>query len=175
VTMLNPEATFVLGNIKLKLATAIANMASPSLASEVNAAGSLDVSLFVVGDFEPTFEPNVGNAPPRLATKLQLPTEGLVQLQPITVEYVYGPQALDTADVNKAKAFLLRGVLFYAVERRGLDAETVAYAATQRARTWYFRAGLQNQTTSGDGEFRQFVIRQQLFPLVEPVSATIAA
>lgn len=174
MTLIYPEATPVQGNISLLLMTDVADADSVSLASEVGDAASLNVSCFV-RDFNPELTSNSGSAPPRLCTTVQLPVEGLTQFSAIEVRYVHDPQAADSTDDNKAKAFLTRGTEFYALERQGLDAQTVAFAVGQRYKLWRFRAGRQNEGRSGTDEFAEFEIVQQWFPLGEPVPGVLVA
>lgn len=174
MTIITPEATSVQGNTKLKAVLTIATLASPSLASEINAASSLDVSCFI-RDWNPEIQSNTGFAPPRVCTTVQLPVEGNTQFNPIEIRYVYDPQGADTTDDNKAKALFVRGTEFYMVVRKGLDAQATAFAATQRVEVWKFRAGRQNLVRSGTDEFSEYEISQQLFPLAEPTMAVIVA
>lgn len=174
MTIIYPEATPVQGNTKVKVVLAIADPDTPSLATEINAASSLDISLFV-RDWNPEMTSNSGSAPARLATTVQLPVEGNTQFNAIEIRYVYDPQADDTTDENKAKALLVRGTEFYAVVRKGLDAQATAFAATQRVEVWKFRAGRQNFVRSGEDEFSEYEVSQLLYPQVEPVHGVIAA
>lgn len=174
MSVIYPEATPAQGNTKVKVVTTIANTASPSLASEINAVTSLDISCFL-RDWNPEMTSNSGTAPPRLCTKVQMPQEGRTQFSAIEIRYVYDPQGDDSTDDNKAKALLDEGTTFYAVVRKGLDAETVAFAATQKVEVWQFIAGRQNKVRSGDDEFSEFEISQMLYPRSEPVDGVVAA
>jgi hypothetical protein len=174
MTILYPEGTSVQGNLGLVLMTAVADLDSPDLSSEINAVTSLAIQCFV-RDFNPQIQNNTGFAPARACTTVQLPLEGNTQFSPIEVRYVFDPQGDPAADANKAKAFLTRGTEFYAFERKGLDGQNVAMAATQRGRIWKFRAGRQNEDRSGQDEFAEYEIAQQWFPLIEPVDAVIVA
>jgi hypothetical protein len=174
MTVIYPEATPVQGNTSLLLMPTVADLDSVSLATEVNGASAVNVSCFV-RDFNPELQSNTGNAPARLCTVVQLPVEGLTQFSPIEVRYVYDPQAADSTNDNKAKAFLTRGTEFYALVRKGFDAQNTAFAAGQRYELWKFRAGRQNKVRSGTDEFSEYEISQQWFPLTEPVDGTIAA
>jgi hypothetical protein len=174
MTVVYPEATPVQGNTSLHLMPSVADLDSVSLATEVNGASAVNVSCFV-RDFNPELQSNTGNAPARLCTVVQLPVEGLTQFSPIEVRYVYDPQADDTTDDNKAKAFLTRGTEFYALVRKGFDAQETAFAAGQHYELWKFRAGRQNKVRSGTDEFSEYEISQQWFPLTEPTDGVIAA
>jgi len=174
MTVIYPEATPVQGNTSIQLLTDVADLDSASLAGEVNDATSLNVSCFV-RDWNPEMTSNSGNAPARLCSTVQLPVEGNTQFAPIEVRYVYDPQAADSTDDNKAKAFLTRGTEFYALVRKGFDAQATAYATGQHYELWKFRAGRQNKVRSGTDEFSEYEISQQWFPLTEPVDGVIAA
>lgn len=174
MTIIYPEATPVQGNTSLLLMTDVADPDSVSLATEIGDAASINVSCFV-RDFNPELQSNTGNAPARLCTVVQLPVEGLTQFSPIEVRYVYDPQGDDTTDDNKAKAFLARGTEFYALVRKGFDAQAEAFAVGQRYEVWRFRAGRQNKVRSGEDEFSEYEISQQWFPLTEPVDGVIVA
>lgn len=174
VDLIYPEATPVQGNTSVVLLTSVAELDSVSLATEVNAATSVNVSCFV-RDWNPEMTSNTGNAPARLCSTVQLPVEGNTQFAPIEARYVYDPQADDASDDNKAKAFLTRGTEFYALVRKGFDAQADAFAAGQRYELWRFRAGRQNRVRSGTDEFSEFEISQQWFPLTEPVDGVLVA
>ena len=176
MTVLFPEFVKAKGNLKAKAVLTIASTSAPSLATEINAASSLDVSFFMYGNFAPEITTNTGTAPERWGTTQQLPAEGLTQYGAIELSYGYDPQAADTVDANKAKAMFTPGVTLYLVIRKGPSAETSAYAASQKAEVWKVRLGRQNRGQSGDDEFAEFRIMQMAFPVAPPVeNATIAA
>lgn len=174
MTIYYPEATPVQGNTSIAVTAAIATLTAPSLATEINAAGSLILSCYI-RDWNPELQNNQGNAPARLCTTVQLPVEGNTQFSPIEIRYVYDPQGDDTTDDNKAKALLTRGTELFFVVRKGFDAQATAFAAAQQAEVWKIRCGRQNKVRSGDDEFSEYEISQQIFPLIEPVDAVIAA
>lgn len=174
MAIIYPEGTTVQGNTKIQVVASIASLAAPSLATEINDAASLDISCFI-RDWNPELQTNQGNAPARLCTTVQLPVEGNTQFSPVEIRYVYDPQAADSTDDNKAKALLTRGTEFYFVVRKGLDAQTVDWAAAQHAEVWKVRCGRQNRGRSGEDEFSEYEIVQQIFPLTELSDAVIAA
>lgn len=174
MTVIYPEATPVQGNTKVQAVLSIADTSAPSLASEINAASSVDLSCFL-RDWNPEITNNSGTSPARLCTTVQLPVEGNTQFQPIEVRYVYDPQAADSTDDNKALALLVRGTEFYAVVRKGLDAQNTDWATTQHVEVWRFRCGRQNRLRSGEDEFGEYEIVQQIFPLTEPDYGVVAA
>lgn len=173
MTVIYPEATPVQGNTKAKAVLTIANPASPALATEINAASSLDLSCFL-RDLNPEMTSNSGSAPNRLCTTVQLPVEGNTTFSAIEIRYVYDPQAADTTNDNKAKALLLRGTELYIVLRKGLDARATDFAVGQYVETWRFRCGRQNRVRSGEDEFSEYEISQLIYPLTEPTYGTVA-
>jgi len=174
VSITYPEATPVQGNTKVQIVASIADLDSPDLSTEINAVASLDISCYI-RDWNPELQSNQGNAPARLCTTVQLPVEGNTQFNPIEIRYVYDPQADDTTDDNALKALFVRGAEFYAVVRKGLDAQNTAWAVGQRVEVWKIRCGRQNFVRSGDDEFSEYEISQQIFPLSEHTDGVIVA
>jgi hypothetical protein len=174
MTIIYPEATSVQGNTKIQVVASIASTSAPSLATEINDAASLDISCFV-RDWNPELNSNQGNAPSRLCTTVQLPVEGNTQFSPIELRYVYDPQAATSTNDNKARALLTKGSEFYFVVRKGLDAQSTDWAASQYAEVWKIRCGRQNYVRSGQDEFSEYEISQLVFPLIEPIFAQVAA
>lgn len=174
MSVIYPEATPVQGYTSVLLLETVAVETAVDLSSEIGAVGSVNVSCFI-RDFSPEFQNNIGNAPARLCTTVQLPVEGNTQFQPIEVRYVYDPQADDSTDDNAAKAFLTRGTEFYALVRKGFDAQSDAFAVGHRYELYKMRAGRQNKVRSGDDEFAEYEISQQWFPTQEPVDGVIVA
>ena len=81
----------------------------------------------------------------------------------------------DSTDENLLKAALPRGTEFYVVVRKGLDAQSDAWAADDYVEVWKFRAGRQNRTRTGTDEFAEYEISQMIFPLQEPVYGQVVA
>lgn len=174
MSILYPEATPVQGNTKIQVVADISSLSAPSLATEIDDAASLDISCFI-RDWNPELQSNQGNSPSRLCTTVQLPVEGNTQFNPIEIRYVYDPQAATSTDDNKARALLTRGSEFYFVVRKGLDAQNTDWAASQYVEVWKVRCGRQNYVRSGEDEFSEYEITQQIFPLTEPTFGQIAA
>lgn len=168
-----PEATFVQGNTRVWVVLAPAVLNAIDISTDLGAGTTLDLSYFL-RDFNPQLTQNTGQAPNRLGTTVSLPVEGNTQFSPIEARYVYDPQADDSADDNKAKALLVRGLEFVAVVRKGFDIGTAA-AATQKYEAWKMRAGRQNFGRSGDDEFSEYEVIQNFFPIAEPVYGAFVA
>lgn len=174
MSVYTPEATPSLGATKVAVATAVATPASPSLATEINAATSTEGTM-VFRDWAPDVQTNSGTAPRRLGTKNQFPQEGLSNYQPITVTYPHNPQQDDAHVDNKMRANLVQGLIRYVIVREGLDGETVAFSATQKSVVWKVRCGRQTRTRSGDDEFAEFEVQQMLYPLSKETYGAIVA
>lgn len=173
MTVTFPEATQVLGNLKVAVVSAVASPAAPKVATEVTAAGSLDISCYIRA-WNPEITTNSGTAPSRLCTTLDLPAEGKTSIAAIPLMYVYDPQGDDAAADNKAKAKLTQGSEFYIVVRKGLPFDT-AWATGQQTEVWKVRCGRQNRVQSGDDEFAEYEIQQMLYPTLLPVYGAAAA
>lgn len=171
-----PVAEKVQGNDKIIFIKTVADPAAPSLATEINAATSLEVTLAAYGTWNAPVNVNTGNSPRRIGTTVQLPQEGNAQRQVIPFPYPVNPSLPDSDDANKVKAFLAEGTEFYALVRRGTDKDT-AFAADDIGLMYHLRAGYQPEATpTGDDEFAEYQIMQNLIPLTtNPVAATVVA
>lgn len=174
ITVYYPEATPAQGNTGVKAILSVASPEAASLATEVNGATSLDLSCFL-RDWNPDPTVNTGTAPPRLCAPAELTNEGRVVYGAIEARYIYNPQEDDTHNDNKAKALLAKGTILHLLVRKGLDADEDPYATGQHYELWKVRAGAQIKTRSGDGEFDELEIKQNFYPLGEPVDGVIAA
>lgn len=176
MSVLIPEPVEAFGNTKLAVATAVADPAAPKMATEINAASSVEATFFV-RDFAPTAAQNKGAAPRVLGTKGQAQGLGIVNYDVPTLRYVYDPQGDPTAEANKLKELLAPGTELYFIERKGLDPETVDWAVGQKTRVHHLRVGEQNETRSGDGEFDQFEVTQELVYVTAtgPVDGAVVA
>lgn len=182
-TVVYPDGTPTLGMTKLTLLTSIGDIAGASpidveLADEINAVTSVEVSgyLYPAG-WAPGATQNKGTAPARLASKAQAERLNRVTRTMGDLQYVYGPQAASNAAVNKALALCVEGTILYAVERIGLDAETVDFTAGQQL--WVHPIKLGVQIPSGDrtdenGEF--FITQPAVYTTVNgPIKGVVIA
>jgi hypothetical protein len=178
VTIIMPEGVPILGNTAVTAVVAIADMTAPSLATEVNAATSVDISLFLsASGWNPQATSNKGTRPARLGQKTQREAFNRTTFQMGTLSYTFDPQAPDTDDENKAKALLLEGTTIFLVERLGLDAETDAWAVGQQVRCHKVILGVQSVGGDRTDENGEFVLMQDaIYAALEgPVDGTIAA
>ena len=170
MSVIFPEATKAQGNISVTVVASVADTDAPDLSSEINAAGSVNVSCFLYDNgsvVNATTNKVTANA--RLCTTEQFQQFGNTTYEVSDLIYVYDPQASGTADENKAKTLLAEGSDVYLVERLGLDAQTTAYAAAQLVNVYHVRLGPQNRTRQGDAEAAEFSITQSAILLEPPV------
>lgn len=170
MSVLFPEATKAQGNISVTVVATIAITAAPDLSSEINAAGSVNVSCFLYDNgsvVNTTTNKVTANA--RLCTTQQFQQFGNTTYEVSDLIYVYDPQGGPSADENKAKELLEEGTEVYLVERNGLDAQVTDYAAAQLVNVYHIRLGAQNRTRQGDAEAGEFSITQSAILLSPPV------
>lgn len=168
MSVLFPEATQVYGNTSVTVVQSIADVAAPKLATEINAASSVNVSCFLYSGGVGTSTTNKGEAPRRLCTKSVLQQFGTTTYEVTDLQYTYDPQEASAHDNNKARVALAEGSEVYLVIRRGLDAQDTAYAAGQKVDVWKVKLGPQNKTQTGDGEFDEYSITQSVVAMTPP-------
>lgn len=170
-----PVATKTQGSDKIALVTTVASLSAPKIATEVNAASSVEYTLAGYGAWRPTTNVNSGNSPTRIGTTVQLPQEGNAQLQPIALTYPWDPSVDDADANNKVKALLAEGTELYVVVRKGVDKDT-DWAVGDLVDVWHVRAGYQDtDSATGDDEFAEYQIAQNLIPLAAKTTGVLAA
>lgn len=162
MTILFPDGVQQLGNTSVAVVQTMAAPGSPSLATDLNAASTVNVSCFLYSGAEPAKNANKGTKPRRLCTRRDVETFGTITYEVSDLVYTYDPQADSTATANKARAALTEGSTVYLVIRRGLAAETTAFAAAQKVDVWKVKLGPQNKTRTGDGDQDEFSITQSV-------------
>lgn len=168
MTVIFPEAVKAQGNTSVIAVQTIADGDAPKLATEINAGTSVNVSCYIFGDFSASGTTNRGTAPRRLCTTEEIQEFGFTSYEISDLQYVYDPQAADSAENNKAKAALTPGTDVWLVERLGLNARTSALAVGQKVNLHHVKLGPQNRTKTGDGEFDQFSITQSVTHVEPP-------
>lgn len=174
MTVYFPEATPAEGAVGVKAIAAVADATAAKLATEVNAATTVDLTCFLRA-WNPDLTVNTGTAPPRLCRAAEFPREGRTQYPAIELRYVYDPQGDDMDPDNKAKATLTQGTVTELMIRKGPDADEDAYAVGQKYELWKGRVGKQRRVTSSDDEFAEFEIAQNFYPVAEPIYGVIVA
>ncbi len=168
-----PEATPVLGNLAVRWISTAADLDSISLATEWNAASSVDLSCFL-RPFTPGATEATGSAPNRICTTITLPQRGRTEISAFDLRYVYDPQGDDADPDNEAKAALTDGATGILVVRKGVAFAT-AGAVGQHYEAWTGYLGRQNRVQSGDDDFAEFEISQMFFPNADVVYGEIVA
>lgn len=173
MTMVMPEGTPTLGNTKLKAVVAVAAMAAPKLATEINAVSSVDVSCFIYpAGWNPTGSQGKGTKPRRVCETSQRDSLNSVQWTAPSLQYVYDPQEDGSDPANAAKTLLVEGSVIYIVERRGLNADT-AFAVVDQTRTHYLRLGAQIPSGDITDENGEFFIMQEAEYVLNPVDGIV--
>jgi hypothetical protein len=171
MSVFEPEAVESQGNIKVLALPAVAIKTAVDLSTEV--AAGIDVSL-TFNAWNPGRTPNTGTTPRRLGTRDQFPREGNMQYAAIPVTYPYDPQATAGDANNEAMETLTEGSVQEFLVRKGLDAE-LPLAVGQKYELWECRCGAQIEGESGDDEFAEFQIQQNLYPLRKVAKGAIVA
>lgn len=142
MTVFYPEGVSSQGNESLIFVPTLANPAAPKV-SELTGAGAINLS-FAARGFEPQSEqasvPDV-----RLGSRQTFETPGRVNKTLNDITYVYDPQGEEDDPDNVHYDAMKRGVTGYLVDRRGLDAETVAVAAAQKVDVYPVQLGDQRR------------------------------
>jgi hypothetical protein len=128
MTVVYPEGVRSRGNETLIFVPTIADPLEPTV-TELTAVTAVNISCFVTG-FSPEGTQESGEDV-RLCSEQIFEDPGDVNLTINNVEYVYYPQAAPADPENKAYEVMKNGVSGYLVDRRGLNARTVAIAAAQ--------------------------------------------
>jgi hypothetical protein len=178
MTLVMPEGVPSLGATKVKAILTIASQAAPSLATEVNAAGSVDISLHLYPTgWAPGGAAAKGTRPPRLGSKKTREIFNRTTYTLGTLQYVFDPQAATSVLTNKARTLLVEGLKIHLLERLGPDAETVDFAVADKTLDHYVVLGPQIISSDRADENGEFTIMQDViyYGSNGPVAGVIAA
>lgn len=130
------------GNVLVKLVPAIADTEAPKVATELNAAGAVDISCYLTGGgYKPSLSEQV-ISDERLCTTQTFEQKGRSQ-RGLEVEYVDNTNSPDAVLYNKAKDTLVPGSKHFLVVRTGIPYDT-ALAAAQKVTVYPVTAGEYN-------------------------------
>lgn len=174
MSILLPETVNSLGKTSVVMVSTIANLSAPSLAGEINAATSVNVSCFLYGAAPGNVNTNKGEAPRKLCTVGQFQERGVSSVEVGDLSYSHHPQKALTDAANKAKASLVDGSRWYMTVRSGKAGDS-ALVVGDRVDIWLVELLNQNRGTTGDGEFDQFAILQGVIAKANPVYESIIA
>ena len=131
------------GNVLAKLVAAIADTSAPKVATEINAAGSVDISCYLTGaGYKPSLSEQV-ITDERLCTTQTYEQKGRSQ-RGLEVEYIDNTNSANQTTYNKAKDTLVPGTAQYLVVRTGLPYTTAA-AAGQKFSVYPITPGEYNE------------------------------
>jgi hypothetical protein len=162
MTLVVPDGVPTLGAIKVKGVLTIATPASPSLATEINAASSKDISVHLYPAGWTPGDTAIGTAQRRLGSKSVKQQFNTTTYSIGNLQYIYDPQAVSTAAANVAQTLLTAGILIHLVERRGPDASVTAFAVADKVRDHYVRLGPQIPMGDASDENGEFWIQQAI-------------
>lgn len=176
VTFVYPEGTPTLGNTKVIACAAVTNKAAPSLATEINAVTSVDMSgYFIAGGWNPDATTAKGTKLARLFSKTTQERFNKTSWVISDLMYTHDPQAAIGAAGNEAKNLLVPGAHIIFLERRGLDAQTVAMATTQKTRAFILELGPQIDSGDLTDENGEYYIKQAAILIGEaPIAGVVA-
>lgn len=164
MTVIYPEGTPTLGNVKVKAVVSVADMAAPKLATEINAATSVDLSCFLQKEgWAPAASTAKGTRKDRLCSKTSAEQFNRTTYTIGALRYVHDPTANDAAAGNEARELLQEGLKIYLIERQGLDAEDVAFAVADRVRTHYVELGPQIESMDPDDNGEFFIMQDVVY------------
>lgn len=174
MTVVFPESTPVLGNIKIKVCVAIADMTAPKLATEINAATSVDMSCaFTADGWKPSKTQNKGTKKRRLCSK-----SDVEQLNPAlnAIDQLIYSLGDPQNPEDTIATLMADGAKLYVVERLGMDAEDTAFAVGQKVRTHYIELGESYPMYDTSDDNAEFLTCQNAVYVARgPVDGVIAA
>lgn len=155
MTVVFPDGVRSRGNESVIFVSTIADPLEPTVA-ELTAVTSANVSCYLSG-FSPTVTQEAVDDI-RLCSEQIFEDPGDVQISIENIEYIYYPQAPVPTANNKPYELLKNGIAGYLVDRRGLNARTVAVAIGQIVDVYPVRLGEQARMpldpTQQGGKFR---------------------
>jgi hypothetical protein len=171
-----PTGVKVQGNDKIVAMTAVADESAPSLASEINAATSVELTKAMYGAWDAPVSVDTGSAPTRVGTEAVLPEEGNANRQIIPAAFPVDPSKPKTDPVNKVWATLVKGAILEVFVRRGVSKDT-PFAVGDTGLVYKVRVGyVPEPSRTGDDAYAEYQVATNLIPLTEePVEAVLAA
>lgn len=141
MTVVFPDGVRSRGNETVIFVTTLADPAAPTVAELTSATLAANISCYLSG-FSPTGSQDSAEDN-RLCSEQTFEDPGDVAVTIDNIEYVYEPQASVPSTTNQAYELMKNGITGYLVDRRGLNARTVAVAADQLVDVYQVRLGEQ--------------------------------
>jgi len=168
-----PASTKAFGTEKFSFVATIATITAPSLATEINAAGSLDVSCYLFDSSDrPTQNTNRITRERRVCDTVQFEQIGITTMQGGNLMYALDPQAAAGATGKKAWEKFVAGATGFLVRRAGIDVNT-DYAAGQFVDVIPIEVGPHFDVKVGDGESAEWA-GTNAFAITGPIATNVA-
>jgi hypothetical protein len=175
VTVIYPEGTPTLGNVKVKAGLATTNLAAPALATEINAVTSVDLSCFFYADgWSATASTAKQTKKRRLCTKRDTESLHTTTYSIAALKYVHDPQGADADAGNEARELLQEGAKLYFWERHGLDAQDEPFTVADRVRTHWLELGPQIEMPDPDENGEFYIMQEVAYVNDGPVAGVVA-
>lgn len=168
---INPAGVGAYGTEKWIFVETIANTSAPALATEVNAATSLDVSCYLYeGGVSLTVNTEKVTRPRRLCSTEQYESNGPTTYSLTDLSYAFDPQAAAASDGKKAYETLTEGSTGYLVRRQGggaADGDNLAVG--DFVDVVPIELGIPVPSKTGDGAEAEYSITQAVSVTAAPV------
>lgn len=156
----SPTGVKTLGAFKVSWVPTISNLAAPTNA-EVIAAGSLDISCYLLADgLTRSVTTNKGNSQRRLCTRVQYESNGISTYSLSDAHYIVNPQGAAASTPMLAYEKLVPGTSGYFVFRLGIDPVATDWAVGQFVEVWPVQLGERMIDGDPTDEFTEFFATQ---------------
>lgn len=174
MTVVYPEGTPTLGNTSITAVLAVADEDSPKLATEINAATSVNISCYLYDDgWTPGGTQTKQTKKRRLCSKRDVEQLFTATYTIGALRYTHDPQAADAGAGNEARELMQAGTKLYLIERQGLDAREDALAVGQHTLSHYVELGEQFWSTDTDDNGEYFIMQEVAYVNDGPVRGVI--
>ncbi|WP_426243686.1 hypothetical protein [Nocardioides sp. LHG3406-4] len=158
-----PEGTPTLANRKVKAVLSVVDRLAPKLATEYNAATSVDVTAHLFNDgWNPTGAQAKGERKKRLASRKGVESLNATTFTLAALQYSHLPQEDDSAPGNEARELFVEGLKIDLIELQGIDGETGVAAVGDRTIDHWVELGTQIYMGDPADENGEFFIYQEL-------------
>lgn len=170
MTAVYPEGTPTLGNTRVTAVVAIADMTAPKVATELNAATSVDLSCYLYAEgWSPSGTQAKQTKKRRLCTRRDVESLHTVTYTIGALRYTHDPQAPDSATGNEARELLQQGMKVYLSERQGKDAVDEPNVVGDRFRSHYLELGEQFESADTDENGEYYIMQEVAYVNDGPV------
>lgn len=176
MTVVYPEGTPTLGNVKVKAVASIADLTAPKLATEIDAGTSVDISCYLYADgWTPSGSTAKNTKKRRLCSRRDVEQLSVTTYSVGALRYTHDPQGADADTGNEARELLQEGTKIYFVERQGLDALDEPFAVGDRVLTHYLELGAQIESNDTDENGEFYIMQEVVYVNDGPKVGIVAA